>query len=84
MGRPYRVRARFSVSPEVVAVVDAVRAVLGSGPALSPAITEGLDGQGNRNGRLDVGDVLAYLDRSRGTLPAAMLQKLLAAREAQR
>jgi M6 family metalloprotease-like protein len=84
MGRPYRVRARFSVSAEVVAVVDAVRAVLGSGPALSPAISQGLDGQGNRNGRLDVGDVLAYLDRNRATLPPAMLRKLLAAAEVQR
>ena len=83
MGRPYRVRARFSVSPEVVAVVDAVRAVLGSGPPLSPAITQGLDGQGNRNGRLDVGDVLAYLDRN-PTLSGAMLRKLLAAAEARR
>jgi M6 family metalloprotease-like protein len=83
MGRPYRVRARFSVSPEVVAVVDAVRAVLGSGPPLSPAITQGLDGQGNRNGRLDVGDVLAYLDRN-PTLSGAMLRKLLAAAEVRR
>jgi hypothetical protein len=77
--RPYQVRARFSVSAEVVAILDAVRAVLGSGPALAPPVSEGLDGQGNRNGRLDVGDVLAYLERNRATLTPDMLRKLLAA-----
>jgi hypothetical protein len=77
--RSYHLQARFSVSPEIVAIVDAVHAVLGSGPALAPAVTQGLDGQGNRNGRLDVGDVLAYLDRTRATLSPDMLRRLLAA-----
>ena len=82
MRRPYQVHARFSVSAEIVAVVDAVRAVLGSGPALSPAVAQGLDGQGNRNGRLDVGDVLAHLERHRATLSPTMLRQLLAAADA--
>jgi M6 family metalloprotease-like protein len=84
VGRPFRAHARFTVSPEAVAVVDAVRAVLGSGPALSPTIVQGLDGQGNRNGRLDVGDVLAHLDRTRASLTPVLLRQLLAAAEAER
>ncbi|MGH6691481.1 MAG: InlB B-repeat-containing protein, partial [Gammaproteobacteria bacterium] len=79
MRRPYSLQARFSVSPQIVAVVDAVRAIFGSGPTLSAPVTQGLDEQGNRNGRLDVGDVLAYLDRNRATLSPDMIQKLLAA-----
>ncbi|MGH7515926.1 MAG: M6 family metalloprotease domain-containing protein [Gemmatimonadales bacterium] len=82
MKRPYLLQARFSVSPEVVAIVDAVRALFGSGPTLSAPVTQGLDGQGNRNGRLDVGDVLAYLERNRATLSADMLRELLAAADA--
>ncbi|HEX2449927.1 MAG TPA: M6 family metalloprotease domain-containing protein [Gemmatimonadales bacterium] len=82
MRRPYSVRARFSVSPEVVAIVDAVRALFGSGPTLSAPVAQGLDGQGNRNGRLDVGDVLAYLDRNRATLSPDLLRRLLADAEA--
>jgi hypothetical protein len=65
-----------------VAIVDAVRALFGSGPALSAPVTQGLDGQGNRNGRLDVGDVLAYLERNRATLSLDMLRTLLAAADA--
>ena len=56
--------------------------LLGTGPALSPQVVQGLDSQGNRNGRLDVGDVLAYLDRNRATLSPDMLRKLLAAADA--
>ncbi|HET8622315.1 MAG TPA: M6 family metalloprotease domain-containing protein, partial [Gemmatimonadales bacterium] len=81
MERPYSVRARFTVSPEVVAVVDAVRALLGSGASLSAPVAQGLDSEGNRNGRLDVGDVLAYLDRNRATLSPALLRRLLAEAE---
>ena len=82
MRRPYAVRARFTVSPEVVAIVDAVRALFGTGPTLAVPVAQGLDGQGNRNGRLDVGDILAYLDRHRATLSPDLLQRLLAAAEA--
>jgi M6 family metalloprotease-like protein len=77
--RSYQVRARFTVSPEVVALIDAVRAILGSGPSLTAPVNQGLDGQGNRNGRLDVGDLLAYLDRNRATLSPDLLRQLLAA-----
>ncbi len=82
MRRPYALQARFSVSPEVVAIVDAVRALFGSGPALSAPVTQGLDGQGNRNGRLDVGDVLAYLERNGAALSPELLRRLLAEAEA--
>ncbi len=81
MQRAYRLQARFSVSPEIVAIVDAVRAVLGSGPALATPVVLGLDAQGNGNGRLDVGDVLAYIERSRATLSPSVLRALLAAAE---
>ncbi len=79
MRRPYLLQARFSVSPQIVAIVDAVHAIFGSGPTLSAPVAQGLDGQGNRNGRLDVGDVLAYVERNRATLSPDMIRKLLAA-----
>ena len=79
---PYKGLGAESVSPEVVAIVDAMGVLLGTGPGLAPQAVEGLDNQGNRNGRLDVGDLLAYLDRNRATLSPDMLRKLLAAANA--
>jgi len=62
---------RFSITVTavpavVVSLPDVVAALLG-GPAVSNAVAEYLDQQGNKNGKLDVGDLRAYL-RAQGKL----------------
>jgi hypothetical protein len=83
MQHGYAMRAAFSVSSEVAAVADAVRAVLTDPTQLSPEVRSGLDWQGNRNDLFDVGDVLAYIDRTRRTVPAALVRQLIAQASAQ-
>ena len=74
--RAYNLTASFSVSPAVIAIVDAAKALMG-GPALAGEVSAGLDGTGNHDGTYDLGDFLAYLDRSHGVLSPALLQQLL-------
>jgi hypothetical protein len=79
-GRPFSVTATFSVSPAVIAVVDAAKALMG-GPLLAGEVSAGLDAAGNHNGQYDLGDFLAYLDRNHATLSPALLQQLLAQKQ---
>lgn len=76
--KPYDVSAAFSVSPAVIAMADAAKALMG-GPMLAGPVSTGLDRDGNRDGVYDLGDFLAYLDRNHATLSPELLQKLLAA-----
>jgi M6 family metalloprotease-like protein len=76
-GRPFSVTATFSVSAEILAVVDAAKALMG-GPLLAGEVSAGLDAAGNHNGQYDLGDFLAYLDRNHATLTPALVQQLLA------
>jgi M6 family metalloprotease-like protein len=76
-GRPFSVTATFSVSAEIIAVVDAAKALMG-GPLLAGEVSAGLDAAGNHNGQYDLGDFLAYLDRNHATLTPALVQQLLA------
>ncbi|HET7600318.1 MAG TPA: immune inhibitor A domain-containing protein [Gemmatimonadales bacterium] len=75
---PFDVTANFSVSPTVVAVTAAIGALVHSGPDVAPEVAAGLDLAGNKNGRFDTGDVLAYIDRNRATLDPAVIRQLLA------
>jgi M6 family metalloprotease-like protein len=75
--KPFDLTASFSVSPAVIAIVDAAKALMGGLPLASP-VSVALDRAGNRNGAYDLGDFLAYLDRNHATLSPALLQKLLA------
>jgi hypothetical protein len=54
----------------VVVAVEAAEADLLGTPGLTPLEKTALDQAGNRNGRYDVGDYLAMLDRS-GLNPSA-------------
>jgi M6 family metalloprotease-like protein len=75
-GKPYDLVATFSVSPAVVAMADAARALMG-GPLLSPQVSFALDQAGNNDGVYNLGDLLAYLDRNHATLNPALVQQLL-------
>jgi len=74
--KAYDLVATFSVSPAVVAMVDAAKALMG-GPPLSPQVSFALDWSGNNDGVYNVGDLLAYLDRNHAMLDAALIQQLL-------
>ena len=69
--RPWAVTA-VSLSP--ASVVDQL---LGGSSAVSPANAQHLDRLGNNNARLDVGDLLAWLDRSGTTLSPSVMTRLL-------
>lgn len=67
MGRPYQLTANFlAVVP--VSAEDVVQDILGTARLTAEQRTF-LDQAGNRNGSYDLGDFLAFLDRS-GTAPA--------------
>ena len=69
--RPYAVTAAFAGTNDVV------DQLLRGASALTPADLQTLDQLGNRNGRFDLGDVLAWLDRNPGaTSPAAAVRAL--------
>jgi M6 family metalloprotease-like protein len=72
MRKGYDLEARFVVAVPVVAA-DAVSEVLGT-PKLTDQQRTFLDELGNRNGVLDVGDILAMFRRSGQTVPAAVLR----------
>lgn len=61
------IRPTISVSGTAFTADDVVGALLGGTP-LTPAVAEFLDRHGNHNGRLDVGDLRAYL-RTQNRLP---------------
>jgi len=51
--------------------------VLTGSSALTPEELRALDGLGNRNGRFDLGDFVAWLDRNPGALSPAVVGRLL-------
>jgi immune inhibitor A len=53
--------------------------ILNGSGALAPDELAALDGLGNRNGRFDLGDFVAWLDRNPGALSAAAVSRLLKA-----
>jgi len=64
MARPYSLVATFAGSRDVLSQLFTGRSVLTGGQVVV------LDGLGNNNGRLDLGDVVAWLDRNPGALHA--------------
>lgn len=72
MQKGYDIEARFVASVAVVAA-DAVADVLGT-PRLTDVQRTFLDELGNRNGMLDVGDLLAMFRRSGQAVPPALLR----------
>jgi M6 family metalloprotease-like protein len=73
-GRAWTVQARF------VAVASVVDQLLMGGGALSQAEISQLDLLGNANGRLDLGDVVAWLDRTGTALSPAQAARLFGGR----
>jgi M6 family metalloprotease-like protein len=80
MGRPYSLTAVFSGSVTVVAG-DAVNALLGAQCATSPCLSAQqltyLDQTGNNDGSYNLGDFLAYADRSGLNPSSQLMQRLL-------
>jgi hypothetical protein len=74
MGRPYSVRATFIANTLVTA--DAAADALLGGTALHPTAQAYLDGNGNKNGRYDLGDFLALVSRGAQPSPGVMEQVL--------
>jgi hypothetical protein len=65
MAHPYDVVANF-VAARSIALEPAARALLG-GSALQSLDVAFLDASGNRDGRYDLGDFLAAVERSQGS-----------------
>ena len=81
MQRPYAVRATFVANATVTA--DAAAEALLGGAALHPTAQAYLDGNGNRNGRYDLGDFLALVARG-GPPSAGVMERVLAGQEKKR
>jgi hypothetical protein len=71
MTRPFTVTANFA------APADVVSQLLSGAPALSATARQVLDRLGNDNGRLDLGDLVAWLDREPGLATSPPMAKLL-------
>jgi M6 family metalloprotease-like protein len=68
---------RFSVTANFVAVADVEKQLLSGTSALTPAQLLILDQMGNNNGRFDLGDFVAWLDRNPGAVSAAQVSRIL-------
>jgi len=71
MGRPYNVTATFATP------ADVINELLVDSPALTSAALTLLDQLGNNNGRYDIGDLVAWLDRNPGLATSPVILKLL-------
>ena len=71
MTRPFNLTANFA------APTDVVNALLVDSPALTQAARTLLDELGNKNGRFDIGDLVAWLDRNPGLAMSPVVLKLL-------
>ncbi len=69
---------RLAVTAPLVTVANVVAQLLGSGTPLSPAEVRYLDLLGNNSGTLDVGDVLAWFDKTGAVVSAEVMQRILA------
>jgi len=67
----------FSVTANFAAPGDVVNGLLVDSPALTAAAAMVLDQLGNNNGRFDIGDLVAWLDRNPGLATSPVLRKLL-------
>ncbi|MBI4541670.1 MAG: immune inhibitor A, partial [Gemmatimonadetes bacterium] len=72
MRRPYTLTASFT---EIS--LDSVVGQLLRGSGLPGVVREAFDAQGNANGRFDLGDFVAWLDRSRTAVPSAVMRRLV-------
>ncbi len=72
VARPYAVTANFA------ATNDVVNQLLTGTSALTAPQLQTLDALGNNNGRFDLGDFVAWLDRNPGALSAAVVARVLA------
>jgi len=71
VARPYAVTANFA------ATNDVVNQLLTGTSNLTAAQLQTLDQLGNNNGRFDLGDFVAWLDRNPGALSAATIAKVM-------
>ena len=71
MTRPFAVTAIFATPHDVV------NQLLSGAATITPAALQLLDQLGNNNGRLDIGDVVAWLDRNPSLATSPALLKLL-------
>ncbi len=71
MTRPFSEVANFAPTDSVISQL-----LTGAG-AITPAVLSLLDQVGNRNGRFDLGDFVAWLDRNPGLVSADVVAKLL-------
>jgi len=69
--RPFAVTANFA------ATNDVVNQLLAGTSGLTAAQLQALDQLGNRNGRFDLGDFVAWLDRNPGTLSAVAVARVM-------
>lgn len=80
MGRPYSLTALFSGSVTIV-TADAVNSLLGIACAQTPCLTSQqltyLDQTGNNDGSYNLGDFLAYADRSGLNPSSELMQRVL-------
>lgn len=80
MGRPYSLTALFSGSVTIV-TADAVNALLGAtcpaSPCMSPQQLTYMDQSGNNDGTYNLGDFLAYADRTGLNPSSGEMQRLL-------
>ena len=67
----------FSVTANFAAPTDVVNELLVNSPALTPAALLLLDQLGNDNGRFDIGDLVAWLDRNPALATSPVVLKLL-------
>ncbi len=67
----------FTVTADFAATSDVVNQLLKGSSAIAPAALQLLDQLGNNNGRFDVGDLVAWLDRNPGLATSPAVLKLL-------
>jgi hypothetical protein len=69
--QPWAVTANFA------ATSDVVNQILTGSSAITPAVLQTLDLLGNNNGRFDLGDLVAWLDRNPAILPSTAVLRLM-------
>jgi M6 family metalloprotease-like protein len=77
-----RVSATLEVEAPALVADDVVSHLVGAAPRLTPDEVSFLDLLGNRNGRLDVGDVLAWIEQPDVSASLDQIRRGFAAREA--
>jgi hypothetical protein len=76
-GQSFLLPLRITVSAPVLAAADVFRELLTPNGTLTPDQLRYLDIIGNNNGRFDIGDVVAWLDKTGGAASAAMIRAIL-------